>query len=148
MHPPEASNLITCRPALAPQGFGGNIDRVMPLMRPFISAVVAACFALSTITWGTMPGCTTPAPAPSAHSGSGHPASHDHPASAGHAPGTPQCPVHLCCVQLATLSSKAPFSARLSEPAGAAGFLGKTRVVHARPSHTLPFAHAPPHSIA
>lgn len=119
----------------------------MPLIRPFVSALVAACFALSAITWGTMPGCTAPAPAPSAHSGSGHPASHDHHANPGQVPGTPQCLVHLCCLQLATLSSREPASERLSEPARAAGFLGKARVVHARPSHTLPFAHAPPHSI-
>jgi hypothetical protein len=119
----------------------------MILIRPVVSALVAACFALSAVTWGSMPGCTLPAQVTAAPSGPGHESSHNH-SSPGQVPGTPQCLIHLCCIQLATSSPKAKVSERFSEPDRTSGFLAKKRALEARPSHTLPFAHAPPQSAA
>lgn len=133
--------------ALAPRRSGDNIQRVMPLLRPLVSALVAACFALSTVTWGSMPGCATPGHAVESHV-SGHHDSHTHSGAGGEVPDAPKCFVHLCCIQLATLSPAAEAVERFTTPDRAPGFLAKPRVAQDRPSHTLPFAHAPPRFIA
>lgn len=130
--------------ALVPGRLGDNIQRVMmPLVRPLVSALVAACFALSTVTWGSMPGCATPGHAAESHTGAHHD-SHGRSGNPGQVPGEPECFVHLCCIQLATHPEPSQAAERFITPDGASGFLAKKRVAAGRPSHFLPFAHAPP----
>jgi hypothetical protein len=111
------------------------------MFRPLLSAVVAGCFALSAITWGTMPGCAFAASPPPAHAAAGHGESHQHPDQ----PGPVHCVVHLCCVQVTTPPVAAVATARLTAPDRSVGLLPAIVFVLVRPSHTLPFAHAPPH---
>jgi hypothetical protein len=132
---------VTC--ALAPQRLGDNIERVMTLLRPLISALVAACFALSAVTWGTMPGCSTPGHGAESHI-SKHHDSHGQTGTPRQVPDAPQCFVHLCCVQLAPLTPPGQVAERFTIPDRAPGFLAKKRVAEDRPSHTLPYAQAPP----
>jgi hypothetical protein len=116
------------------------------VLRSLISVVLAGSFALSAFGGGAMPGCAVPEQTPGVHSAAGHQGSHEH-SSPGRTLVPQQCLVHLCCMQVTTVSPVATISLRLSEPARASGFLAKGRVVDA-PSHTLPFAHAPPRSAA
>jgi hypothetical protein len=121
---------------------------VQPLIRSSISAVVTACFALSAITWGTMPGCVVAANQPPSHAAHGHGESHQPPDQPGKLPGAVHCVVHLCCIQLTTPAAANVAPARLSTPDRTAGLLPAVVFVLVRPSHTLPFAHAPPHTPA
>jgi hypothetical protein len=117
-----------------------------PQVRSTLSALVTACFALSAITWGRMPGCangTGTASPQVAHYGTPH----QHPDHSGRLPATAQCFVHLCCLQLTAPSSATPLSARLSEPQRLTAELPATVFVPVRPAHVLPFAHAPPHPL-
>ncbi|HZA97987.1 MAG TPA: hypothetical protein VE399_04365 [Gemmatimonadales bacterium] len=117
----------------------------MSLIRSLVTALVAASFALSAASWGSMPGCATPGHGAEGHADGQHD-SHGHSATLGEVPEAPQCFVHLCCIQLATLSPAAQAAERFAIPDRAPGFLAKKRVAGDRPSHTLPFAHAPPRS--
>jgi hypothetical protein len=129
--------------ALAPRGSGDNIQRVTSVTRSLISAVVAASFALSAATWGSMPGCATPGHATEGHAAGAHDRQ-SHSRTPGQLPEAPQCFIHLCCIQLATVSPAGQAAERFTIPDRASGFLAKKRVAESRPSHTLPFAHAPP----
>jgi hypothetical protein len=115
------------------------------MLRPLFSAVVAGCFALSAITWGTMPGCVVPTDPAAAQAAPGHEKSHQHPAQPGKLPGSVHCIVHLCCVQVTTPPATAVATARLTAPDRSVGLVPAIVFVLVRPSHTLPFAHAPPH---
>jgi hypothetical protein len=118
------------------------------MLRPLLSAVVAGCFALSAITWGTMPGCVVAASPPTAHAAPGHGESHQHPNQPGKLPRSVHCLVHLCCIQLTTPATASITSTRLSPPDRTARLLPAIVFVLVRPSHSLPFAHAPPHAPA
>ena len=129
---------------LARSAVYSNIATVRSLRRSVLSAVVAACFALSAFSWGSMPGCAAPASTPAAHGGHEHGGQHDHSGRAGTLPGTNQCSVHLCCLQVAGPTPETSARARLSNPARAPGLVAANLFVPLRPSHSLPFAHAPP----
>ncbi len=129
--------------ALAPRRSGDNIQRVTSMTRSLVSALVAACFALSAVTWGAMPGCATPGHAAGSHT-AGHHDSQGHSGSPGQVPDEPECFVHLCCIHLATHPEPSQSAERFTTPDDASGFLAKQRVAVGRPSHSLPFAHAPP----
>jgi hypothetical protein len=133
--------------ALATAHPGGNIQRVKHRIRRLVGAVVTASFALSAVTWGSMPGCS-PAQAQNAHAGHHHGSAPAHAADPGKVPASVQCFVHLCCLQLvAPAASKAALE-RLSPPEGLARLTIAGSIVPIRSSHTLPFAHAPPPAIA
>lgn len=117
------------------------------MLRSLLSGVIAACFALSAITWGTMPGCVVATKAPAAHAAQEPGTSDQHSKHSGKLPASAACLVHLCCLQLATPGSVAVAPLRVSAPARATGLVAVTVFFH-RPSHTLPFAHAPPHTPA
>ena len=117
---------------------------LQPLVRSSLSALVAACFAASSVTWGNLPGCATAANLPAAHTAAGHGESHQHPDQPGKVPGSVHCVVHLCCIQLITPAAAHIASARLTPPDRTVGLLPAVVFVLVRPSHTLPFAHAPP----
>lgn len=116
------------------------------LVRSLLSALVTTCFALSAITWGSMPGCVSAGvPAHAAHQHQ-HGTAGDHPAHPGDLPGAIQCFVHLCCIQLATPASAAFALNRISAPEASSGLVAASLFIPIRPSHILPFAHAPPHT--
>jgi hypothetical protein len=111
-----------------------------PVLRSIISLVVTASFALSAAAPGAMPRCETPRPGHGSHAG--HATGHtDLPAKQ---PGSVQCLVHLCCLQLVTPAGLESGYARLALPGHAPGFAVAESAVPLRPSHTLPFAQAPP----
>jgi hypothetical protein len=116
---------------------------VKALLRSAISLVATACFALSALTWGRMPGCATGAGGPSPHIAY-HGASHQHSDPPGKLPAGVNCLVHLCCIQLITPAAPSLTLARVGVPEQAAGLVLTTPFVPVRPSHTLPFAQAPP----
>ena len=111
-----------------------------PVLRSIISLVVTASFALSVATLGSMPRCEP--------SGAGHGSHVGH--ATGHTdlpakqPGSVQCLVHLCCLQLVTPAGVESGFPRLALPGHAPGFTVAESAVPLRPSHTLPFAQAPP----
>ena len=109
------------------------------LARSVVCAVVAACFALSALTLGAMPGCSTPAHDTPAH---GQSASHGHPQ--GGLPSGAHCSVHLCCANLATPVVATLDMGRSLPAVQADGFAPVSPVSQSRPPHFLPFAHAPP----
>ena len=110
-----------------------------PLVRSLVSAVVAACFALSVASWGRPPECASHAVAPGHHQGSHAPSGqHDQ------RPASQTCTVHLCCAHLAHEPPAALAAERLADAPAAAGFIGATTAPVTRPAHALPFAHAPP----
>ena len=121
----------------------GNIHRVKNRMRRLIGAVITASFALSAVTWGSMPGCN-PGQAPGAHAGHHHGMATGRAADQGKAPASVQCYVHLCCVHLVALATSHTGLDRLSPPEGLAGLTVARSIVPIRSSHALPFAHAPP----
>jgi hypothetical protein len=112
------------------------------LVRSTCSALITACFALSVVTWGWMPGCTfqTPSSAHAIHAHGQQPG-HSH---AGGLPGSNGCTVHLCCIQLAGTGADTWGSGRLTLAEKAGGPVAESSFVKLRPSHSLPFAHAPP----
>jgi hypothetical protein len=115
------------------------------VLRSLISAVVAGSFAFSTLTLGSMPACISSGQTASGHHTTAHGNSHTHAGvPSDQASGTSQCVVHLCCIQLAPLGPETGVAERFSAPDQSRGFLAKSRVVEARPSHTLPYSHAPP----
>jgi hypothetical protein len=112
------------------------------LVRSVLSAVIAACFALSALTLGAMPGCVTTAN----NTGHGHSASHSH-QEGGHLPSTAHCSVHLCCANLATPVVPALAFGRSFAAHQASGFAAVSSRPESRPAHFLPYAHAPPHAL-
>lgn len=118
------------------------------MLRSLLSTAVAGCFALSAITWGSMPGCVVTANPPTTHAAPGQEKSHQHSDQPGKLPGSVHCVVHLCCVQLTTpaVAKVAPAGVAIADQA--AGFLPAIVFVLVRPSHSLPFAHGPPHTLA
>jgi hypothetical protein len=115
------------------------------VLRSLISAVLAGAFGLSTLTLGSMPACAGSGQVSSVHDTTAHGGMHSHAGiPAEQASSTNQCVVHLCCIQLATLSSSTGAAERLSQPDQSPGFPAKSRVVETRPSHILPYSHAPP----
>jgi hypothetical protein len=115
------------------------------LVRSVFSAVVAACFALSALTLGAMPGCATAASDAQPASAHGHSSSHGHP-HGGQLPGAAHCPLHLCCANLATPVVSTLAVGRSFASQQAIGFVAASIIPHSRPAHLLPFAHAPPHA--
>src|SRR4051794_11001519 len=69
------------------------------LARSIVSAVLAACFALSVVSLDAMPGCAT-ASAGQPAAVHGH-SNHDH-SNGAPLSGAARCVVHLCCAHLAT----------------------------------------------
>lgn len=110
-----------------------------PLARSLISAVVAACFALSAISWGRPADCAGPMPTAGQHQGQ-HDRSHHH----GQSPVGQACTVHLCCAHAAPGARATLAAERFGEIPAARGFIGGTAIPSARSAHTLPFAQAPP----
>jgi hypothetical protein len=129
---------------LQPTYLPGHIHRVKNCLRSLVCATVTLCFALSAFTWGSMPGCAVPASTPAAHTAQGHGTHHDHSGKVGSLPGSDQCTVHLCCLQLTGPTRDASTPVRLSTPEQGSGLVAATFFVPLRPSHSLPFAHAPP----
>jgi hypothetical protein len=111
------------------------------LVRSAISTLITACFALSVVSWGWMPGCVIQTATPAAHAHGSHP---DHSHQSGNLPGSNQCTVHLCCLQLGGTAQDSWSSGRLGLAERSAGPVGKNAFIRLRPSHSLPFAHAPP----
>lgn len=109
-----------------------------PLVRSLLSAVVATCFALSALSMGRPLECAS-------HSAAG---GHERPPSHGHAPSPPGCAVHLCCAHLAPGESATLAVMRVVDGPGASGLVPVAAIRVARPSHSLPFALAPPRTIA
>jgi len=112
--------------------------------RSVLAAILAACFALSAFTWGSMPGCVQQAGTSATHT------AHVHNAHGMHSSGSPastQCSVHLCCMQLSGTPSETGSVGQLTSAQQNSGPVG-TGFVLLRPSHTLPFAQGPPHSPA
>jgi hypothetical protein len=114
------------------------------LARSVVCAVVAACFALSALTYGATPVCSMPAHDTPAH---GHSASHSH-QQGGQLPGAAHCSVHLCCANLATPVVSSLALGRSFAAHQANGFDPVSSRPESRPAHFLPFAHAPPHALA
>jgi hypothetical protein len=116
-----------------------------PLVRSTLSVLVTTCFALSAITWGSMPGCmSTESGVPAAHVAHGQGASHHHAKTPGNLPGAIHCFVHLCCIQLTAPATATIGPAGLASSDRSLGPISAVAFVLVRPSHTLPFAHAPP----
>ena len=113
-------------------------------LRCLLSAAVAACFALSALTWGWMPGCSVAGADTDTHAAHGH-ATHG---SRAHQAGVQQantgCAVHLCCIQLATTSGDRAAPARVSSAERGTGSIAASPFVLLRASHSLPFAQGPP----
>lgn len=109
-----------------------------PLVRSLLSAVVATCFALSATSMGRPLECA------------GHPAAsgHERPQDHDHTPAPRGCAVHLCCAHLAPEAPRTVAGVRVVEGPGAPGFVPAAAVLAPRPSHSLPFAHAPPRTVA
>lgn len=115
------------------------------VLRSLMSAVLAGSFALSALTLGSMAGCASSGETSSSHGPATHHGTHSHAGvPSGQDTGTTRCVIHLCCLQLAPISSYAGAADRCSEPVRSPGFAAKSRVIEARPSHTLPYSHAPP----
>ncbi len=113
-----------------------------PLVRSLVSAVVAACFALSAAGWVGPRECASH-PATPAH---GHQQQHEH--HQQQSPAGQACAVHLCCAHLAPEAPASLAAERLTEARAHAGLDPAAAIVARRPAHALPFAHAPPSSIA
>jgi hypothetical protein len=111
--------------------------------RKLTCAWITACFAYAAITWGSMPGCTSPA-SQSDHHSSHQSASHHHTSRSDQGPAPVQCFIHLCCVQLATPAGTLATSVKIALPDRADQALLHSQLVPIRPAHSLPFAHAPP----
>jgi hypothetical protein len=114
-----------------------------PLLRSLVSSVLAACFTLSVMAWGTMSECPAQAMGAGGH-GSAHAPMH----SGGHrgqAPGAQGCSVHLCCAHLSPQAQVSLALRRTSTLVADAGFAAVSTAAPRRPAHSLPFAHAPPH---
>src|SRR3954464_5803964 len=112
--------------------------------RSVLAAILAACFALSAFTWGSMPGCVQQPGTSSAH------AAHDHSAHGMHSSGVPaanQCSVHVCCIQLVGAPSEPGSSGHLTSAQQGSG-PAATGFGLLRPLHTVPFPPGPPHSPA
>jgi hypothetical protein len=114
------------------------------LVRSALSSLIAAAFAFSALTWGWMPGCVLPGGKAAAEVPGGHQAHQNHSHGDGNLPASGKCAVHLCCIQLAGTSAEVISSARLSAPERDASRVGESKLVLLRPSHSLPFANAPP----
>jgi hypothetical protein len=110
-----------------------------PLVRSIVSTLVAACFALSAVSWGRPAVCASHTAAAEHHGGS-HDRSQDH----GDRSAGLTCAVHLCCAHLALQTSAAPAADQFDEVPSTAGFTAATAVAALRLPHALPFAHAPP----
>jgi hypothetical protein len=130
---------------LATQLDGGNIHRVKHFMRSFLSLLVTASFAFGTATLGTMSRCDNQL-SPAGHITHEHGTAPGHSQSPENGPGAVQCLVHLCCIQLVTPTAAQISPERLSSPEASPGFRVGGSIIPVRPSHTLPFAHAPPAS--
>jgi len=115
-----------------------------PFLQSSLSGLLTACFALSAFTWGSMPGCASAAGLAEAHASQEHHRAHHHQSDQKGQPSSPKCFVHLCCVQLATPTGTAQATAHHTAPERGLGFIAASRIVPVRPSHILPFAHAPP----
>ena len=122
--------------------FGGPLPRALmlrPLVRTIVSTLVAACFALSAVSWGRPAVCASHTAGAEHHEGP-HDRSQDH----GTRPASLTCTVHLCCAHLAFETPAAPAADQFGEVPSAAGFTAATAVAALRLPHALPFAHAPP----
>jgi hypothetical protein len=111
--------------------------------RRLFGALATACFALSAVTWGTMPGCAAGTAASGGHVAH-HGAAHEHTGAPGKLPAGVTCVVHLCCIQLITPAAPTLAVARISVPEPASGFTATSLFIPVRPPHALPFAQAPP----
>jgi hypothetical protein len=129
--------LATCTPG----------HKIHPMLRSLVSAVSTACFALSVITWGRMPGCVAGFGLSSTHAAHQE-TSHQHPDPSGKLPTSGNCFVHLCCLQLVAPAVAGPAPVRSSTPARVGELHPAAVLVVLRPAHTLPFAHAPPRTPA
>jgi hypothetical protein len=110
------------------------------LVRSVFSGVVAACFAVSAVTFGAQPVCSTAAHDSPTH---GHTTFHGQ-SHSGQLPDAPQCAVHLCCANLATPVLVTIEIGRSLAAEQADGFALLASVAGSRAAHLLPFAHAPP----
>ena len=110
-----------------------------PLVRSIVSTLVAACFALSAVSWGRPAVCAGHT-AGAEHHGGSHDQSQDH----GDRSARLTCTVHLCCAHLALQAPVAPAADQVDEVPSTAGFTAATAVTALRLPHALPFAHAPP----
>jgi hypothetical protein len=109
-----------------------------PMVRSLVSAVMAACFALSVASWGRPAECA-------GHSiAAGHHDSHDPSGRHHEHPSGRGCAVHLCCAHLVLESPVALAADRLADAAATAGVTAAPGVPLTRPAHVLPFAQAPP----
>src|SRR5215210_7901142 len=86
---------------LAPTTHGSNIPGVKLVLRSLVSSLVAGSFALSAFTWGSIPRCSASPSTTAAHSIHKHSANHNPAIGMGALPGSAECSVHLCCVQVA-----------------------------------------------
>jgi hypothetical protein len=136
------------RPPILPGSCAGvTFSRVRERARKLTCAWIAACFAYTAITWGSMPGCIGQPDIPAVHASHGHDAPGTHSHAKGGLPASNQCAVHLCCIQLTGAPGEAGSSGRLTPAEQGAG-PAATGFVLLRPSYTLPFAHGPPLSPA
>ena len=109
-----------------------------PLVRSFISTIVATCFAISVASWGRPLECAS-------HGlGGEHQGAHIPAGKHDQRPVGQACAVHLCCAHLTPEPRAALAATRLSEAPVAVGLTAASAVPLARPAHALPFAHAPP----
>lgn len=112
-----------------------------PLVRSFVSAVVAASFAFIASASGAMPGC-------SGQAGVADHVQHGSPAQSGghhHMPaGRQVCVVHVCCAHLYAPASAMPGGEHVIALHAAAGFVPSADVPATPTPHALPFAQAPP----
>lgn len=115
-------------------------------LRSSIALLATACFALSAITWGSMPGCARTADQPGVHGehGTGH--SHDKASDPAHRPAATQCVVHLCCAQAGTPARDMSSHVRTAVAELTVASAPLTHFFLTRSAHVLPFAHAPPFS--
>jgi hypothetical protein len=108
-----------------------------------LAGLITLCFAYSAITWGSMPGCAGSA-SQSVHEPHGGGTSHQHAPSSDPQPGTDQCFVHLCCVQLASPAGDLSTQVQVVGAERSTAPVLVSQLIPVRPAHTLPFAHAPP----
>lgn len=112
-----------------------------PLVRSLVSAVVAACFYLGGVAGSGMSGCAPP-------QGHDHGATHGQPDQGGQSSRGTHCVVHLCCADMAPQPPVALGTVPLGPAIRDVGLAATAAVSTERPAHSLPFAHAPPRSIA
>src|SRR6476469_927866 len=117
------------------------------LLRSTLSALISAAFALSSLTWGWMPGCVQQPGTSALHASHEHAAHGTHSHTSSGSPASNQCSVHLCCIQLTGVVGEVAAPAHLTPAHQDSGPAG-TGFVALRPSHTHPFAQGPPRSPA